>query len=229
MLGSAAFVAMLAGSAPIEAEVVVVGDPRFCDVAMAQPGKGLYLDRDPDTFSASFAVRATLTNRTGRPLLLPRELQVAPLERVAASPDLGRQGVYELEFWGDVFLQESPKLAATPAGSGLVIVPPGGAHVTNHVWGVLVTREGRAPIAGSVAPGRHWFQMVVYTYPDGVPPDELRRAAKHWRSYGALFRDEVATNWAAFEVPGNPESEPCEAAAPQARVISGDRPFGERP
>jgi hypothetical protein len=225
-----AFLAMLASSVPVEAEVVVVGDPRFCDVAMAQPGKGLYLDRDPDTFSASFPIRVTLTNRTGRPLLLPRELHTAPLQRVAASPEMGLEEQYELDIWAtEMQGDDGPRFGATPETSGFATVPPGGSQVTTGVWTVVVTREGRAPIPGSILPGRHWLQIVVGTYPRFAVPDELRRAAKRWRPHGLLLQDEVATNWAAFEVPGNPESEPCEAAAPEARAISGDRPFGERP
>ena len=162
-------------------------------------------------YPVSLVIHTTVTNLSGRPLILSREFSTGSYYRVAASPERGALGDYELEFGGlEVVAGDSPQptFGLEPDSARFVLLQPGSAYEAEVREGILAgNREALAALApgapnGFVLPGVHTIQTTIRTWPHVFMQAGTTERLRHvWRHFGDLVTADVKTPFLSFELP----------------------------
>jgi hypothetical protein len=161
-------------------------------------------------YPVSLVIHTTVANLSGRALILSREFSTGSYYRVAASPERGALGDYELEFAGlEVVGGDTPQptFGPEPDPARFVLLQPGSTYETEVRTGVLAgNRAALAALApgtpgGFVLPGAHTIQTTIRTWPhvfaEAGTAERLRR---QWRHLGDLVTADVQTPFLSFEL-----------------------------
>jgi hypothetical protein len=163
-------------------------------------------------YPVSLIIHTTVTNLSDRPLILSREFSTGSYYRVAASPEMGALGDYELEFGGlEVVAGEAPQPTfgpAEPDPARFVLLQPRSTYETEVRTGVLAgNRAALAALApgkpgGFVLPGAHTIQTTIRTWPHSfVKAGTAQRLRQQWRHLGDLVTADAQTPFLSFELP----------------------------
>jgi hypothetical protein len=162
-------------------------------------------------YPVSLIVHVTVTNLSGRPLILSREFATAPYVHVAASPERGALGEYEGQ-GGDLEVVSGdapqPRFGKAPDPTRFVVLGPGSRYETDVSAGVLggnrQALELLAPgkTGGFILPGLHAVQCTIRTWPHVfLETGTVERLRRQWKALGDLVTSDARTPFLSFELP----------------------------
>jgi hypothetical protein len=177
-----------------------------------------YCHVDDESFVALLNLRLQLTNSSGHPVILSRQIEDPPIVRAARDLQSGEKG--DFLFAPDVHftvadLPNGPSFGDAPNPKLFVLLAPGEKFETLVQANVFGANDAAKSKKGNglLAKGSYLLQVGIYTWPYEWPYFDVKTNSQElkqrWMKYGDLATGLVYSDFARFTLPEHFKNPRC--------------------
>lgn len=161
------------------------------------------------SYQMYLSTRFEFTNESTMTVLVPKEIEMIPAVRVAASGEDAKRGKYLFTVEADYFFSKDKE--REPRLDDFLILQPGRSRSLSVRRESLLASTAPKPGSSVLAQATYWVQFQLWTLPQyfWLNHRDVKKFRRKWKSQGYLTDQHVWTEPFPIEVRLLPNAESC--------------------